>query len=246
MNKIFLLVSLLLLTLASCNSDVAKKIKKVTKKEVDLSNPELDQALKISYSLGYKYAESTKELELTSEQQEYMIKGVQKYFKEKNKQTPSDISRYSREVDKIVQEKRKLKFTENSEKGKIFSETIIKENGFLQTKSGLIYKIIKAGTTYPNLIKTPYVQMNYTAHKIDDTIFETTMAGNPRIINQKGLLKAWKEAIKLAGHNSSIEVIAPPSLTYGENGALPRVEPGEYIVYKINFFKTFKKHPNKI
>lgn len=236
------------ITLVSCNSDNKDTNTSTPEKktqEFNFQNPDIKEELKISYAIGYKYAEATRELDLSKESQKHFMMGIKKFFKSQSLSTPDDITIYARKIDKIVQEKRSAKLKEEIKKGKKYTAQILTTEEYQTSTSGLIYKIEKQGNTGTNLSKTPYLQMNYIASKISGKQYESTMNGDPRIIHKNGLLKAWLEAFKIAGKGGIIEVIAPPSLTYGNNGALPRVQPGEYIIFKINFFKTFIKHPNK-
>jgi len=240
-----------LLLFSSCNnnnekSTVTKKTSGSSVEKVDLSNPEIEEKFKIAYATGFKYAQATSELELDKKSQEYLLAGFKNFLEAKSEAKMKDINFYAQKTDQIVQENRKKKFIEMSTQGKDYVEKLINEESFKKDSSGLVYKVEKSGNKKANLLRTPFVELNYVAEKIDGKEFETTMRGNPRIIHQKGLLKAWRQALKIAGLNSTIKVVAPPELTYGQNGALPRVFPGEYIVYKINFFKSYKKHPNKL
>ena len=248
MNKFILgLTTIVLLASCSAKNDSKPTSATNTKKTIEFSfsNPDIKEQNKIAYALGYKYAEATRELEMNEESQKHFILGIQKFFTKPEKNTPRDISAYSRKIDKIIQENRAKKVETESKKGELFVKSLLEDGSYKQTKSGLLYKIIKIGKTGNNLTTKPYIQMNYVASKTTGEEFESTLRGDPRIIHKNGLLKAWLEAFELAGRGGEIEVVAPPSLTYGKNGALPRVLPGEYLIYKINFFKTFKKHPNK-
>ena len=85
--------------------------------------------------------------------------------------------------------------------------------------------------------------MHFDSFHLDEKQYETTVGGNPRLMPLNGIFKAWSEAFWLAGQGGEIEVIAPPDLTYGDNGASPYIAPGEYLKFKLKFTKYHSKKP---
>ena len=240
MKNSILLITLLLLSLVGCNQQ--KETEK--KLDTDLSSEKVKEVNKISYSAGFKYAQALKEMKMDAESQEYFIAGVKDFFKDQDAQTPQLVGQYARMVDKIILENRKKVAEIAKVEGKKFVEEIINSGEYQKTDSGLLYKITKQGKN-SKVKSSSFIQFNYEAKKISGEKFETTMNGDPRITPYTGLLKAWQEAVKIAGENSSIEIIAPPELTYGERGALPRIKPGEYLIYSMNFYNVYKTNPRQ-
>ncbi len=237
-NVIF--VVLIFVAIMGCNSD---KTSTQSNLNTDLGSADMKEVHKISYSAGYKYAQAIKEMKLDAASQEYFIAGVKDFFKDQNADTPKLVGEYARQIDKIIMENRNKYADQAKIDGEKFATEILNLGEYKKSSDGLIYKIIKGGTEAAKIGNETHVQFNYEAKKITGEKFETTMNGDPRITPYTGLLKAWQEALKIAGPNSQIEIIAPPSLTYGDRGALPRIKPGEYLIYSMNFYNVYKNNP---
>lgn len=232
LNKSHLLLLLLILT--SCFGSKDNAINNFS-----FSDESLRQEDKIAYALGRKYAASINDFDLDEQAFKYLMRGLEDGVKVDGKLS-SDINFYARKIDVIVQAKRAQVAEESKSKGKSFVENLLKkDSSYQQTDSGLVYKVIKMGKV-KKFTKDSFVEMRYQSFYLNDKEYESTMTGNPRKLPLKGIFPAWTEAFSICGEGCEIEVIAPPALTYGDNGALPYIQPGEYLKYKINFLKLVK------
>lgn len=200
---------------------------------------------KIIYSLGAQYAKSIEQLDLDKNGREYLLLGISDYFDQKLKLNNSDIQHLSKKIDGILAQKRqKIALIEKS-KGEKYVKALLSENSSYQiTDSGLVYKVIKQGRIVQLKTAKPFVSMHFESYHLENNKqYESTKNGNPRLMPLRGIFKAWREAFGIAGVGGQIEVIAPPKLTYGDNGAKPYIEPGEYLKFNLTFTEFFSKQP---
>lgn len=193
---------------------------------------------KIAFALGEKYASNIQHYQFDKKTQEYFVEGFQKSMKNKGK-IDDKTTFYTQKIDQIAQENRSKVAIEKKSEGKDFIEKLMKEDpDFRQTESGLVYKIIKKGSLVKFSQKS-FVDMRFESSYLDGKIYESAVDGNPLKLPLKGIFPAWVEAFSLCGVGCEIEIYAPSDLTYGDNGALPYIKPGETLRYKLYFIKFY-------
>jgi FKBP-type peptidyl-prolyl cis-trans isomerase FklB len=109
------------------------------------------------------------------------------------------------------------KFGENKKKGE---EYIAKHkgDGYKQTASGLLFKVVKPGNGVKPLI-TDTVVVHYTGKFVDGKIFDSNVGKEGyRTSLNSGSVKGFMEAISMMDVGSTAEVIVPWELAYGKRG----------------------------
>jgi FKBP-type peptidyl-prolyl cis-trans isomerase FklB len=99
--------------------------------------------------------------------------------------------------------------------------------------SGLQYRVIKDGSG-----KTPKASDTVTTHYrgtlIDGTEFDSSYKRNaPASFPVNGVIKGWTEALQLMKVGSKWELVIPPSLAYGPQGAGGVIGPNATLVFEI-------------
>ena len=221
----------------SCNNN------KSVKKSLTL-NKETREIDKTAYSLGVQYAKGMKNIEFDEKSKKHFIQGLKDYFKNKTQLDNNDVQVFAKKIDQILAQKRKEIAKSEIEFGTEFTKKLLLEDPTYQkSKSGLIYKIIKPGNSPKTISVNSFIGMHYQSFHLNGKQYETTKSGNVRNLPYKGIFSAWQEAFRLAGTNSEIEIIAPPELTYGNNGAQPYIKAGEFLKFRIQFFDYYKTKP---
>jgi FKBP-type peptidyl-prolyl cis-trans isomerase len=192
-----------------------------------------------------QYAKGAGELDFDEKAQKHLLTGLKDSLAGTSQISNNDAQVYAQKVDKIRFTKRETTASSEKEKGsKLVEQLLINDSEYKKTDTGLVYKVIKEGEKPPRISSTSFVEMHYDSFHIDDKMYESTQNGDIRVLPYKGIFKAWQEAFRLTGVNGEIEIIAPPELTYGNNGAQPYILPGEYLKFKIKFFKFHKTKPS--
>ena len=119
----------------------------------------------------------------------------------------------------------------NIKAGNAFLDENQRKLGVIKLKSGLQYKVIKAGAgDKPK--EGDIVQCQYSGALIDGTVFEDSK-GKPVNIKVTPLVPGLKEAIKLMPVGSKWEVYIPSELGFGSAGKLPKVGPDAVLIYNL-------------
>ena len=203
-----------------------------------------NESNKIAYALGNQYAKGLSDLDFNKDQQQYFAKGISDYFNQKNQLTNNDVQVLAQKVDQIRIQKRKSVAIDEREAGVKTSEKILSSDpDFKKLENGIIYKIIKKGKIIQEPAARSFIGMKYESSKLNGDVYESTFSGNPRNLPLRGIFKAWQIAFKVAGAGGEVVIISPPEFTYGDNGAMPYVKPGEYLKFKIQFYEYFETNP---
>jgi FKBP-type peptidyl-prolyl cis-trans isomerase len=120
----------------------------------------------------------------------------------------------------------------NTKSGYAFLDENQRKPGVIKLKSGLQYKVIKAGVGVKPTDKD-VVKCRYRGTLIDGTMFEQSDAAKPASIQVEPLVPGLKEAIKLMPVGSKWEVYIPAELGFGSAGKPPKVGPDAVIIYEL-------------
>lgn len=154
--------------------------------------------------------------------------------------------------------KRKAEFDkkveENREAGVKFLEENKKKEGVKVTKSGLQYKVLKAGEGV-SPTSADQVKVHYTGKLIDGTVFDSTSrhpGKNPATFPLSGgLIQGWLEGIPLMKQGAKYEFVIPAEIAYGKQGSRDR-RTGEYsilpdstLVFEVELVEVIKAEEKK-
>jgi FKBP-type peptidyl-prolyl cis-trans isomerase FklB len=202
------------------------------------STPQLStDRSKVSYALGHQlgtdYARRTIDVDV-----ETMIQGLRDGIAEKKSPlSEEETQRLFEELQKSIRE-RSEKATEtqaqsNLEAGEKFLDESSKKEGSKKTASGLIYRVLNQGKG-PTPTINDTVVTHYRGTLIDGTEFDSSYSRNqPASFPVAGVIKGWTEALQLMNVGSKFELIVPPQLAYGRQGAGPKIGPNATLIFTI-------------
>ncbi|MCG8326012.1 MAG: FKBP-type peptidyl-prolyl cis-trans isomerase [Thiotrichales bacterium] len=130
-------------------------------------------------------------------------------------------------------EKRMAQAQSNRGKQDDFFTENRKQEGIVETDSGLQYKIIKAGDG-----KKPKaddaVEVHYRGTLIDGTEFDSSYKrGETVVLALANVIKGWQEALAMMPVGSKWQIFVPSELGYGERGAGTTIGPNETLIFDI-------------
>jgi len=142
------------------------------------------------------------------------------------------IAVYQKERAAKVAEERKKAGEKNKQEGAAFLAANKKKEGVKMLPSGLQYRVIKEGTgKTPKATDTVVTQ--YKGTLINGTEFDSSYRRNePATFPVSGVIKGWTEALQLMKEGSKWEIVVPPELAYGEQGAGP-IGPNATLIFEI-------------
>lgn len=118
-------------------------------------------------------------------------------------------------------------------RGQIFQDEYSNRENVLATGSGLQYRVLQEGNgRSPE--STDTVVVHYIGRLIDGTVFDSSRdRGNPATFSLGGIIPGWQEALQLMVEGDLWEVVIPPKLAYGAQGAGSSIGPNETLIFEI-------------
>nr|WP_314267865.1 FKBP-type peptidyl-prolyl cis-trans isomerase [uncultured Moellerella sp.] len=167
---------------------------------------------------------------------EQLLAGVQDAFNGKSKMTEAEIDATLREFETQVKAAAEKKIAEetvaNTKKGDDFRAKYAKEKGVEKTKSGLLYKIEKAGTGAQPKEKDTVV-VHYKGSLIDGTEFDSSYTRNePLTIPLDSVIKGWTEGMQHLKKGGKMQLVIAPELAYGEAG-VPGIPANSTLIFDV-------------
>ncbi len=203
-----------------------------------------------SYAVGFAMGDNLTQLvsvqkEFITYNKEQLLAGVKDSLNNTGKLSEDQLKEKLGALDKYLKEKYAVKQeTEKKEitkAGKAYRDSYAKKEGVKQTKSGLLYKIEKAGEGKSPKVEDT-VKVHYEGTLTDGTIFDSSYKrGEPIEFQLSQLIPAWKEAIPMLKKGGKMEIVLPPVLGYGSRPA-GNIPANSTLIFKIELldFKPAK------
>ena len=118
----------------------------------------------------------------------------------------------------------------NKKAGDEYMAKLKSDKAYTFTKSGIAYKVIKAGEG-KNFCDSDVVKVNYVGRHLDGTEFDKS-GETPATFNLKQVIPGFSEMIQLMKPGSKVTVVIPGELAYGPQGNRG-IEPNETLVFDI-------------
>jgi FKBP-type peptidyl-prolyl cis-trans isomerase FklB len=150
------------------------------------------------------------------------------------------ITTLQKEMTTKREAKRAIDAEKNLAVGKAFLVTNKGQPGVKTLKSGLQYKVIKAGKgTSPKA--TDQVKTHYEGRLINGKVFDSSYKrGEPATFPVNGVIKGWTEALQLMKPGSQWELYVPAELGYGARGAGANIGPNSTLIFKVELLEVVK------
>ena len=211
-------------------------------KEVRDLLPNKAQIDSASYLIGVNFGSWIKGNDFGELNYDQMIKGIKAFMEAKGtpqdstfgKQFRIDPNEMNTVLDGFVQKRRAYTGALNKEKGENFIAEFLKEEGTVQTESGLAYKIIEAGSDKKAVSDQDTVWVNYKGALTDGTVFDQNDNIN---FTLNRVIKGWGEGMKLVGEGGKIKLVIPGDLAYGEYGTRG-IAPNSTLVFDVDLNKV--------
>ena len=127
---------------------------------------------------------------------------------------------------------------QNLEVGKAFMTAKALEPGVENTKSGLLYKILRPGTGRPSAEDT--AKIHYRGTMLNSEEFDSSYKrGEPNEFPINQVKPALREILLLMREGARWVFYSPPSLAYGKEGAGP-IGPNETLTTEVELLEIIK------
>ena len=194
-----------------------------------------DKLRKFSYALGLTISSNLMQSGIDKLDASQFMSGLRDTFS-------GNIPKISEEeANLIVQE---FMLTQNEEEAlRNFEESLLylsnnsKNEGVVETESGLQYKVLVEGSgRIPN--KTDQVRCHYHGILLDGRVFESSVERKqPVIFPVTAVIDGWEEALLKMKEGSKWRLFIPPNLGYGEEGVGGLIGPNATLIIDVEFFE---------
>ncbi len=113
-----------------------------------------------------------------------------------------------------------------------FLEAAAREEGAVQTESGLVLRILEPGSGDPP-DTMQFVRLHFHGTLRDGTVFLSTRGAEPRQYRLGTAIRCWQEALARVGPGAVLEVVCPPELGFGVAGMPPKVPGGAALSFEL-------------
>lgn len=160
-----------------------------------------------------------------------VLKG--KFTEEKIGELTQTLEQFQQKVVAREQAKMKEIAQKAQDEGDKYRTEFAKKEGVKTTKSGLLYRLVEAGKG--EVIKpTDTVKVHYTGKLPNGEVFDSSVErGQPAEFRLDQVVKGWTEGLQLVKKGGKIELVLPPELAYGKQGAGTSIPPNSTLYFEV-------------
>ncbi len=200
---------------------------------------------KIAYTIGVQVGKSLKITqvdEVVKLDNQLIFDGISDALADKKAQlTEEEMGKVMQAFDKKMEAYMAQKIEKQIAKNKAEATKLLAENkakeGVKVTKSGLQYRVVKAGTgKKPTADST--VKVNYEGKLADGTKFDSSYDRKEAAeIPLSAVIKGWKEGLQLMSEGAEYEFVIPAELAYGAQ-APENIGPERALIFKVELLEV--------
>lgn len=151
-----------------------------------------------------------------------------------------ELETYGPKVDAFAKQRVSAGSADVKKKGQEFADNVAKEKGATKTASGIVIKIIAAGSG-PSPTATDVVKVNYEGKLIDGTVFDSSIQRNePAEFPLNRVVPCWTEALQKMNKGEKAQVVCPSDLAYGDSGQPPTIPAGATLSFEVQLLDFHK------
>lgn len=160
-----------------------------------------------------------------------VLKG--KFTEEKIGELTQTLEQFQQKVVAREQAKMKEIAQKAQDEGDKYRAEFAKKEGVKTTKSGLLYRLVEAGKG--EVIKpTDTVKVHYTGKLPNGEVFDSSVErGQPAEFRLDQVVKGWTEGLQFVKKGGKIELVLPPELAYGKQGAGASIPPNSTLYFEV-------------
>jgi len=205
--------------------------------ESALETAENQESYALGTAVGAELAQGMGDVESES-----FLAGISDGFAGNSRLSPEAVAailedRHLRELQRAQAEAGEIA-KRNETVGTAFRESFAQEDGVVTLESGLQYKVLAEGEgVVPGPDAT--VTVHYRGALVDGTEFDSSYADQQPVTFPVGrVIPGWSEALQHMSAGSRWQVVVPPDLAYGDQGAGGVIEPGSTLVFEIELVEV--------
>jgi FKBP-type peptidyl-prolyl cis-trans isomerase len=213
---------------------------------IDLKTKQDSVAYALGMSIGTNLKNNFEQSEISIDYS-VMLKAMEAVFSNRTTSMTEDkekeiLTAFQTEMQAKMMEKQKKTADENLAKADAFLKENKTKEGVNETKSGLQYKVMTAGTG--DMPKAgDQVKVHYKGTLLDGKVFDSSIdRGEPVTFPVTGVIPGWVEALQLMTKGSKWQLFIPPALAYGERGN-QGIEPNSLLIFEVELLDVIPGQP---
>ncbi len=189
----------------------------------------------VSYIFGMMFGQNVRSADIDDVDPDQLLQGFMDAMKGED-QTKMSMEEGNQYVQSFMMKQQAKK----SEKSREYLDEKAKDPDYTKTESGLVYKVLEQGSgDKPEA--TSKVRVNYEGTTTDGTVFDSSYErGDPAEFPLNRVIPGWTEMLQLMETGTTVEVIIPSNLAYGERGSPPKIGPNETLIFKIELLEILE------
>lgn len=194
-----------------------------------------DKLGRFSYAIGLVLSSNLKQSGIEKIDMEQFMAGFNASFFGNIPETSMEESNLI--VQEFMLEMNEEEALRNFEESVLYLSNNTKNEGVVETASGLQYKILKDGNgEKPG--KDDLIKCHYHGVLLDGMVFESTIEKNqPSIFPVDAVVEGWMEALLMMKVGSQWRLFIPPDLGYGEQGAGGLIGPNATLIIDVELLE---------
>ena len=203
---------------------------------------------KLSYAIGIQFATSLKrdgvELDLATVAQAMDDVLAGRPLAMDDAEVAHVLGNLGQELQAKRQAALQAQAHEHQATGDTFRTQHAAREGVTVLPSGLQYRVIQAGSG-PTPMADATVRVHYQGTLIDGTVFDSSYRrGQPVHFPLSGVIPGWREGLQLMPVGAKWELVIPPNLGYGAQGAGGgAIPPNATLVFEVELLEIMPTAP---
>ncbi|MDF1570156.1 MAG: FKBP-type peptidyl-prolyl cis-trans isomerase [Bacteroidales bacterium] len=183
----------------------------------------------LSYMVGVSMYQGTMQFQLTLDY-DMVAKG---FLAAADSNAVMDAETANNYIRRVSEQVNAEKLVKTKELGLKFLAENRKEEGIIETQSGLQYRVIQEGAG-PSPSPESNVKVHYTGYLLDGTKFDSSHdRGEPAEFPVNRVIPGWTEVLQLMKPGAEYVVYIPPHLGYGDRQMGGDIPAGSTLIFEI-------------
>jgi len=199
----------------------------------DLASAEAKQSYSLGHAIGTQFAETPGDIDRAA-----LVQGFSDAINARTAAFGIDemnqaIADFETTRVEAVREEAAALAAANAEAGGRYREQFAKEPGVVSLDNGLLYKVLESGAGDPPA-EGSSVTLHYRGSLVDGTEFDESYSRDePISLPLERAMPGWRAALERMPEGAKWQVVIPPSLAFGETGAVGFVEPNTTLIFEL-------------